>query len=89
MHTAQVREIKLVPIGNSMGIRLPKTILLKYGLSGQLVLEEKKEGVLIRSPKSKQLSWEQTYQTMVKEKENWTDFEGVLTDGLEEDDFNT
>lgn len=88
MHTAHVREIKLVPIGNSVGIRLPKIILLKYGMSGQLVLEEKKEGVLIRPPKSKQLSWEQTYQAMAKEKESWADFEDVLTDGLEEDDFN-
>lgn len=88
MHTAHTRDIKLVPIGNSVGVRLPKAILLKYHLSGQLLLEEKKEGILIRSPKSKQLSWEQTYQAMAKEKEQWSDFEVILADGLEEDDFH-
>ena len=39
------RDIKLVSIGNSKGIRLPKALLQKYGWSDSLVLEETDEGI--------------------------------------------
>ena len=39
------RDVKLVPVGNSKGIRLPKVLLQKYGWSDSLVLEELEEGV--------------------------------------------
>ncbi len=41
----RTKDIKLIPIGNSKGIRLPKKILQKYGFSESVVLEEKEEGV--------------------------------------------
>lgn len=86
--TAHAQDIKLVPIGNSMGIRLPRTLLRKYGLSGLLILEELEEGILIRPKKSKRLSWEATYQSMAKAGEDWSDFDTTLADGLEDDDFD-
>ena len=35
-----IREVKLVPIGNSKGIRIPKQLRQKYGWGDELVLEE-------------------------------------------------
>ena len=75
---------KLVNIGNSKGIRLPKKLIEKYHLDETLILEEKNEGILIKAdiPDNK-LSWEETYKEMAKEKEEWTDFDIVDADGID------
>lgn len=77
----------LVAIGNSRGIRLPRMILRKYHFTGEILLEEKPEGLLIRPKgrKAGKLSWKETYRAMAREKEDWSDFEGVVADGLEMD----
>jgi antitoxin MazE len=43
----QSRDIKLVPIGNSKGIRIPKALIQKYGFDGSLLLEETDKGLLL------------------------------------------
>jgi antitoxin MazE len=83
----RARDIKLVPIGNSKGIRIPKALLQKYGLSKSLLLEETDRGLLLRKKEDRKLSWEDTYKSMAKEKEEWDDFDSTLLDGLENDDF--
>jgi len=40
-------EAKLIKIGNSRGIRLPKKIISKYGLGNLVLLEETEDGILI------------------------------------------
>lgn len=83
------RDIKLIPIGNSKGVRLPKEILQKYGFSDSLVMEETEKGILLHKKKGRKLSWEETYQAMAEEKEDWNDFDVTLLDGLEEEDIDT
>jgi len=83
----RVRDIKLVPIGNSKGVRLPKALLEKYGLNNSLLLEETDRGLLLRKKADNKLSWENTYKAMAGEKENWDDFDETLLDGLEGEDF--
>ena len=36
----RVKDIKLVPIGNSKGVRIPKALLQKYGFNSSLLLPE-------------------------------------------------
>ncbi len=81
------RDAKLVPIGNSKGIRIPKALLQKYGIKDSLLIEETEKGLLLRSKEEIKLSWEDTYKTMAKEKEGWNDFDTTLLDGLEDEDF--
>jgi antitoxin MazE len=78
------RDVKLVPIGNSQGIRIPKVLLQKYGFSNSLVLEETDQGILLRKNREDKLSWEDTFNAMAKEGEDWTDLDAILLDGLEE-----
>jgi antitoxin MazE len=78
------REIKLIPIGNSKGVRIPKSLLQKYGLKEFLLLEETDTGLLIRSRETNKLSWEDTYKSMAEEKEDWDDFDVTLLDGLDD-----
>jgi len=83
----RVRDIKLVPIGNSKGVRIPKSLLQKYGLNNSLLLEETDRGLLLLKKEDSKLSWENTYKTMANEKEHWDDFDETLLDGIEDEDF--
>ncbi len=85
----RTQNIKLVPIGNSRGVRIPKTIIQKYNFDSILVLEETEEGILLRRKDENKLSWEDTYKTMADENENWNDFDVTLLDGLEEDEVDS
>ena len=78
-----MRDIKLVDIGNSRGIRLPKTLLRKYGWSDSLVLEETESGVFLHGKEEKRLSWAETYRSMAAEPEDWSDLETAVADGLD------
>lgn len=83
----RVRDIKLVPIGNSKGVRIPKALLQKYDLNDSLLLEETDRGLLLRKRDDSKLSWEDTYNAMANENEDWGDFDMTLLDGLEDEDF--
>jgi hypothetical protein len=63
---------------------LPKRLIEKYHLHDTLELEEKKEGILIKTdiPEDK-LSFEETFREMAAEEEDWTDFETVTGDGID------
>ena len=78
-------EIKVVPIGNSRGVRLPKATLIKYSIESSVLLEEREEGILLRSKNDKRLSWEETFKEMAREKEDWGDLEAATADGLDKD----
>ena len=78
-----IREVKLIAIGNSKGIRLPKSLLEKYGWSDRLELQEFEEGVVLRGKETQNLSWEETYRAMALESEDWSDFDVALADGLD------
>ena len=83
----RTRDVKVVPIGNSKGIRIPKVLLEKYGLKNSLMIEETEKGLLLRNKEESKLSWEDTYKAMASEKENWDDFDTTLLDGLDDEEF--
>jgi antitoxin MazE len=85
---ARVKDIKLISIGNSKGVRIPKAILQKYGFSDTLLLEETEKGILLRKKDEQKLSWEDTFKAMAAEQENWEDFDTTLSDGLD-DEFDS
>ncbi len=83
----RARDAKLVPIGNSRGVRIPKALLQKYGLKSSLLIEETDRGLLLRNKDERKSSWEDTYKAMADEKEKWEDFDQALLDGLGDEDF--
>ena len=85
-HT-QIVELKIVPIGNSKGVRLPKEILERYAIGESIVLEAREEGLVFRNEKDKRLSWADTYKDMAREREDWRDIEeATIADGLDPDE---
>jgi antitoxin MazE len=83
----RARDAKLIPIGNSKGVRIPKALIQKYGLKNTLLIEETDRGLLLRNKEEDKFSWEETYKAMAEEKEQWEDFDATLLDGLEDEDF--
>ncbi len=77
------RAVKLIAIGNSKGIRLPKTLIQKYGWSDSLVLEEMGNGIFLHGPRKNKLSWRDTYRVMAEADEDWRDLDETLADGLD------
>ena len=76
-------ELKVVQIGNSRGVRLPKAVLERYGIKDALVLEAREEGLLLRGKKDKRMTWEETFRDMAREREDWSDLDATLADGIE------
>jgi antitoxin MazE len=85
---ARIRDIKLIPIGNSRGVRIPSELLKKYGFNQSLLLEETEQGLLLKKKDNNKLSWEDTYKAMAEEKEDWSEFDETLLDGLTDEEFN-
>lgn len=79
------RDTKLIPIGNSRGVRIPKALLQKYSLKDTLLIEETETGLLLRNKEEGKLSWKDTYKAMADEKEHWKDFDITISDGLEDE----
>ena len=50
---------KLIQIGNSKGLRIPKTLIAKYNLSDELELIETKQGILIQPKRSVRHNWKE------------------------------
>ena len=81
--TTRTADIKLVAIGNSKGIRIPKVLREKYGWSESIVLEETEDGILLMRDASRKLSWKETYEAMAADDEDWSDLDAVVADGLD------
>jgi antitoxin MazE len=86
--TLRSRDIKIVHIGNSLGVRLPKNLLQKYGFTHSLILEETSQGLLLRKKQDDKLSWVDTYKAIADEGEDWKEYDQTLLDGLMDDDVD-
>ena len=80
---AATADVKLIAIGNSKGIRLPKVLIRKYGWSDSLVLQEMEEGIFLHGKRENKLSWPDTYRAMATDGEDWSDLDATLADGLD------
>ena len=85
--------LKVVPVGNSKGVRLPSTVLRHYHIEDELEMVETADGILLR-PKSKsseKLSFEEAFGEMAAlgaEGTEIDEFEATLSDGLPDDDYS-
>jgi antitoxin component of MazEF toxin-antitoxin module len=80
----------LVRIGNSRGIRIPRKILVIYGIdeNDELELEERAEGILIRpaAKANSKIPREAAYRQMaceVAEESEWSEWDAASADGLQ------
>ena len=78
------RELKVAAIGNSRGVRLPAETLERYRIGDRVIMEEHREGILLRPVRgaTRKLSWEETAREMAEAMEDWSEWDAVSADGL-------
>jgi antitoxin component of MazEF toxin-antitoxin module len=79
-------KLKVARIGNSRGVRLPAASLRRYRIGETVVMEERSEGILLRptGPAVEKLSWDETAREMAASREDWSAWDTVAGDGLDE-----
>ena len=59
-------ETKLIKIGNSFGIRIPKSLIQQYELSNHIEIDPTENGILIKSKKKARAGWEEQLAAAIK-----------------------
>lgn len=59
-------KTRIVPIGNSQGIRIPKPLLDTAGLHGDVDLTAKRGMLVIRAARSPRAGWAEAFQEVAK-----------------------
>lgn len=57
-------KVKIIRIGNSKGIRLPKSLIEQYQMKDEVVLETKKDAIVIRPVENPRAGWEKSFAIM-------------------------
>lgn len=68
---------RVVKIGNSKGVRIPKPILEQTGIMGDVELEVEKNQIIIRPVSNPRDGWEFAFKTMAEKHDD------LLIDGTE------
>jgi antitoxin component of MazEF toxin-antitoxin module len=78
-------ELKVARIGNSRGVRLPAGSLRRYRIGSVVLMEERSDGILLRTPGPavEKLSWADTAREMAADSGEWADWESAIADGLD------
>jgi antitoxin MazE len=59
-------KAKIIRIGNSQGIRIPKPLLEQTGLTEDVEFEVRADGIVIRSVRAVRAGWGAAFQSMAK-----------------------
>ena len=57
-------DISVIPIGNSKGIRLTKTLLDKYNITDMVELILEKEYIILKPKTASRIGWEKSFKKM-------------------------
>jgi antitoxin component of MazEF toxin-antitoxin module len=78
-------ELKVTPIGNSRGIRIPAEVLKRYRIGDSILLEERSDGLMLypQDTPAEKLSWEETAREMAAAGEDWSAWDTAAEDGLD------
>jgi antitoxin component of MazEF toxin-antitoxin module len=79
-------KLKVARIGNSRGVRIPAASLRRYRIGEAVLMEERSDGILLRpvSSAAQKLSWEDTALEMEASREDWSEWDATVVDGLDE-----
>ncbi len=80
--------VRLIRIGNSQGVRIPRELVRLYGLQegSELELDERREGILLRVARNTgtKLPWQAAYREMAgdaAEIAEWSEWDVTAGDG--------
>lgn len=71
-------RVKIVKMGNSRGIRLPKPILEASGLSDEVELKVEGETIVLTPPhKNPREGWAEAFAALPPDDEDWSDWQNM------------
>ena len=76
--------VKLAKIGNSKGIRLSKQLLQRYQINESVEIETTSDSIILRPLRDEKLDWASTYKQMADAADDWTVWDAVAEEGLNE-----
>lgn len=65
-------KAQIIRIGNSQGIRIPKTLLEDGKISGEVELELHEDGILIRSLQKPRAGWDSAFKAAAETDDDQT-----------------
>ena len=76
-------KAKIVQIGNSKGIRLPKSIIVDYKLDDEVHIELREDCIVLKPVvKDSRAGWEEIYKkaanNLTKDEKDWLNFEDPI-----------
>ncbi|WP_234571775.1 AbrB/MazE/SpoVT family DNA-binding domain-containing protein [Rhodohalobacter sp. 614A] len=63
-------KTKLIRIGNSQGVRIPKPIIEEAGLSEEIEMILEGNQIILRSPDQTRYGWNDAFEKMAQEKDD-------------------
>ncbi len=57
-------KVRIVPIGNSQGIRIPKPLLEQTGISGEVEISAERDSLVIRPARRPRANWAAAFRKM-------------------------
>ncbi len=81
-------KIQLIKIGNSRGVRIPKTMLEQCRLNGDLNIELRENEIVISSEHNQRSGWDEAFKKARSLKENsMIDDDGINLSGWDEKEW--
>ncbi|MEX0719638.1 MAG: AbrB/MazE/SpoVT family DNA-binding domain-containing protein [Balneolaceae bacterium] len=63
-------KTKLIRIGNSQGVRIPKPLIEESGLTGEIELILKENEIILRSTDENRKNWDEAFEEMAKQNDD-------------------
>jgi antitoxin MazE len=60
-------KARIIPIGNSQGVRIPKPLLEQTGLRGDVEIEAEDDRLIIRAARHPREGWTAAFQEMARQ----------------------
>ena len=76
-------ETRIIKIGNSKGLRLPKSVLEKYSIKDKVELVLEEEQIIIRPVETTRKGWSEAFKEMHETRED----DLLMDDVFEDEDF--
>ncbi|NBC02130.1 MAG: AbrB/MazE/SpoVT family DNA-binding domain-containing protein [Bacteroidetes bacterium] len=63
-------KTKLIRIGNSQGVRIPKPVIEEIGLSGEIEMILEDNQIILRSAEETRKNWDQAFEKMAENQDD-------------------
>ncbi|MGA2298291.1 MAG: AbrB/MazE/SpoVT family DNA-binding domain-containing protein [FCB group bacterium] len=82
-------KTKLIKIGNSYGVRIPKPLIIEYDLHDDIELEQSNNSIIIRKSEPEvRKDWDTAFKKMAKNKDDeLIESESVFTDKFSREEW--